>query len=166
MKRLVVIRHAKSSWADNSLRDIDRPLNSRGQKDAPKIGTYLNDNGYHFERMISSPAIRAISTCTAIAAKTGFPIREIVQEISLYHADPNTMLEIVNQQGNSINNLALFGHNPGITHFVNKLTKQSIDNIPTCGVAVIDFNTEKWTSARFETGSLSHYTYPKSIGGA
>ena len=90
MLQLTLIRHAKSSWKDTTLKDFERPLNKRGRHNAPLMGRVIQDSGLSFDRMVSSPAERAITTARLIAAQLGYPEQQIQtldeQELTWPHA--------------------------------------------------------------------------------
>ncbi|HNU42759.1 MAG TPA: histidine phosphatase family protein, partial [Cyclobacteriaceae bacterium] len=138
MKKLYLIRHAKSSWDHPDLRDFDRPLNKRGQKDAPRMGKRLKEKRITPDVMLSSPAERALATCQAIARVLGFDNAKIKTNQKLYHASEDGILDVIRNLKDSPRDseevVLLFGHNPGLTEFANVLLNQTIDNIPTCGV--------------------------------
>jgi len=163
MKTLYVIRHAKSSWDDPELTDFERPLNERGKKDAPRMGKRLKEKDIHPQLLLSSPAKRAFSTSKRIADAIGYSRENIKTEKELYHADAETILSILRKLGDNISTLMIFGHNPGLTDFVNQLGKNtSIENIPTCGVVAFSLRIEHWRDLGFNSGELIFFDYPKS----
>ena len=115
MKTLVLVRHAKSSWSDPSLDDFDRPLNKRGERNAPEMGRRLGESGLQPDIFVSSPANRARSTAEIIAKELDYPADNIIYHGDLYHASPGDLLEAVRSLGDNIETAFLFGHNPGIT---------------------------------------------------
>ncbi len=120
MKTLILVRHAKSSWAYPHLSDFDRPLNGRGKRDAPRMGRYLAERGIHADLIVSSPANRAITTARTIQEYQVSPKPRIVEERSLYHASAATILRVVQAQPDDVNSLMIFGHNPGFTDCANQ----------------------------------------------
>lgn len=162
MKMLYAIRHAKSSWDDLSLDDLDRPLNERGERDAPRMGKRLKERHVVPDLMITSPAKRALSTCKKIAKILDYPKEAIKVEPKLYHASEDQFLQIVHSINNKQDTVLLFGHNPGLTDFVNKLTEGSIQNIPTCGVAACSFKTESWNEVGWKKATLEFFDFPKN----
>ena len=95
MKTLILIRHAKSSWNNPGVPDRLRPLNKRGKRDAPVMGERLAERGIEVDRVISSPATRALATAEAITGEIGFPWDEVIVDERLYHADKLEMLEVI-----------------------------------------------------------------------
>ena len=155
MKLLTLIRHAKSDW-ENDLSDFDRPLNSKGETDAPKMGEYLNKNIPKPDLIISSPALRAATTAKLIAEKVNYPVDNIKFVNELYLCSVSEYIEVLILQNVKIRHIFLVSHNPGITGFVNLLTNGNIENIPTCGVAHIELDLHKWDDVEPETGILEH----------
>ena len=161
MKTLYLVRHAKSSWDEPGLGDLERPLNKRGKSDAPKMGKLLNERGEIPEMMISSPAKRAFSTAKRIAEEVDYPSKKIEKDEALYMADTDDFLSVIQSAPDSVNKLMLYGHNYGITYFANHISASDIDNIPTCGVVRIDFDAESWKEIDNKKGKLIFFEYPK-----
>lgn len=165
MKKLYLIRHAKSSWDNPDLSDFDRPLNHRGEKDAPRMGKRLKDRKVAPDVIITSPAKRAVDTCKAIAKELHFPKDKIRKEQKLYHANEDQLLSII-QHLPDLNDdeevVLLFGHNPGLTEFANILLNENLDNIRTCGIVAADLHLDKWKDAHFGCGKMVFYDFPKN----
>ncbi|UII32725.1 histidine phosphatase family protein [Fulvivirga ulvae] len=161
MKTLYIVRHAKSSWDYPNLSDQDRPLNKRGERDAPKMGERLNNRGIFPDLMLSSPANRALTTCKTIARELDYPLDGIEINDHLYHASEDSLLDIVNSTDDTWLSLMIFGHNPGFTDFANSLTDEYLDNIPTCGVFACTFEVDSWQDVDFGNGRLLFFDYPK-----
>jgi phosphohistidine phosphatase len=161
MKTLVIVRHGKSSWDDPSLSDHQRPLAKRGLKDAPKMGARLADWGPPIDRVISSSAVRALTTAELVLQEMGLPWDEIQVEDALYHATEYEMLELIHDQEDYLDGLMLFGHNPGMTCLVNDLSDLDLDNLPTCGFVILQFNVESWSEIGDVLASSASYDYPK-----
>ena len=158
---LTLVRHAKSSWNNADLSDFDRPLNSRGLKTAPKMGKRLVDNGYEVDAIISSPAMRAITTAEIIAKEIGFSEQKIQQNQEIYDASINTLIGLVTSLESSSKRVMLVGHNPGFTILCNYLSNARIDNMPTCAIAQIQFDVGSWESITEHSGELIDFNYPK-----
>lgn len=161
MKKLFIIRHAKSSWDFPDLDDFDRPLNNRGKKNAPEMGKRLNKKGVKIDLIIASPAKRAFITAKKIAAEISFPIEKIVKEPLFYHGSLSNMLGVIQHVDNDSKSLMIFGHNPGLTELSNLLSNSDIYNIPTCGITEIDFDVSSWGEIEKYTGELVSFDYPK-----
>jgi phosphohistidine phosphatase len=163
-KTLYLVRHAKSSWQDASLDDRDRPLNNRGRRAAPDMGRRLVEQGHQPDLIIASPARRARSTASIIAAETGYPETAIRLEEALYFEGVVRMCEVLEALPDHYENVMLVGHNPAITSLLNAISDTSIANMPTCAIAIIRYDMETWTDLRSEDGQLVGYDYPKGPG--
>ena len=163
MKTLYVIRHAKSSWAHPEQADMDRGLNERGKRDAPRMGRKLKEKDVRPHLMLSSPARRAFSTAKRIAVVLDYPKEKIKTDRLLYHADEETILSVVQTISDKCDDVVIFGHNPGLTEFVNSIADKEvyIDNIPTCGIAAFKLPIESWKAATWRCASLLFFEYPK-----
>ncbi len=161
MKRLYLIRHAKSSWDDPRLPDFDRPLNDRGKRDAPRMGRRLAEGGHRPDLLLSSPAKRALGTAKRVARELGLRKGDISRNIRLYHADESQLLQVVRAQPDQATSLMLFGHNPGLTEFATLLCRYPFGNVPTCGVVCIDFAVDRWQQVSYNQGELKFFDYPK-----
>jgi phosphohistidine phosphatase len=161
VKTLIIVRHAKSSWDNLDLKDIERPLNDRGEKDAPRMAKRLKEREITPDLLLSSPAVRAIETCRHIAKVLEYPLGKVKTEPRLYHADEDTLLLIVKELKDHDTCVMLFGHNPGLTIFTNLLLKEDIDTIPTCGIVSASLNVSSWSAVKFGCGRLDFYDYPK-----
>ena len=161
MRRLYLIRHAKSSWKDMSLRDFDRPLNKRGLRDAPLMAQWLFNNIDGLDVIISSPAVRAKST--ALEFSTLFCV-DIDFHDSMYHAGESEIYSSIYSANDEFRNIALFGHNPGFTFFANEFTgSEYIDNVPTCGIVSIESSAQTWSDFSASNSSLKFFMYPKKL---
>lgn len=158
---LTLVRHAKSSWKNDDLKDFERPLNSRGLKNAPEMGKRLLEKGYAVDRITSSPAARAIATAEIIASELGFNIKKIEKNAQIYEASLATLIDLVSCLDNNCHRVMLVGHNPGFTVLCNYLSNANIDNMPTCSVAQIQFDTDGWESITDHSGKLLEFDYPK-----
>jgi len=166
MKKLYLVRHAKSSWDNVEMDDFDRPLNDRGEKDAPHMAKLLKHRDVVPDRMITSPANRAFSTCRAFAKVFDFDKKKIITDQKLYHASPDTILMVLKslpEHKDKEDVVLLFGHNPGITEFANELMDVAIDNIPTCGIVEATLDIEKWKDISFGYAKMDSFDYPKKI---
>ena len=161
MKILYIVRHAKSSWDDPLLDDFSRPLNDRGKRDAPKMAKRLKEKKVVLDLMLTSPARRALGTCKRMAEVLNYQEDKIKTERGLYHADMDQLLEVVRSIKDKHNRVMIFGHNPGLTGFVNEIGKQNFDNLPTCAVAAFELEIDSWQEIAFGKGRLKFYDYPK-----
>jgi phosphohistidine phosphatase len=161
MKRITLLRHAKSSWQDSSLADRDRPLNKRGQRDAPDMGQRLKARGARPSLILTSPADRAKKTARSVARELDYPQEFIQKEDDLYLASPETLIAVVSRQENGFNDIMLVAHNPGITDLANRLGDMRIRNVPTCGVVAVDVDITEWTELAAYRGTTVFFDYPK-----
>lgn len=164
MKILYLIRHAKSSWDNPDLPDIDRPLNPRGQMDAPRMGKRLKERAVFPDFMISSPAVRALETCKAIARILKFPEKNIKADKRLYHASTDQLLAVIRETKDLRDHeevLMIFGHNPGLTDFVSEFLSQNM-KLSTCAVVAIRLQVNSWKEVSPGKGKLLFYDFPKS----
>ena len=166
MKKLFLIRHAKSSWEDTSLADFDRPLNKRGKKDAPFMGSILYKQGVKPDLILSSPAKRAYSTAKKIAKELNYSVEKIEKSKKIYLSSPAALLDIITKQKEYIQTLLLFGHNPELTELVAQLCNEHIDNVPTCGIVCISFDVEQWNLINKSNSKFEYFDYPKNYGQA
>lgn len=161
MKRLYLVRHAKSSWSNPELRDFDRPLNKRGNRDAPFMGSLIKEKGIRPDLLISSPSKRALATAEYFADELDYRKNDIVKEDDLYEAGVRDILRIVSLQEEKFDSIMLFGHNPGITDFCNMISDKQIDNIPTSAVVSLILNPGQWNKINEGTCKLEFFEYPK-----
>lgn len=162
-KTLILIRHAKSSWDDESLPDFDRPLNERGKKDAPKMAKRLREKKITIDAFISSPAKRARKTAELFMKEFGRKEKEIVLISALYDASPEAFCETIQSIDDAIKCIAIFSHNPGITYFANSLAANiQIDNMPTCSFFAIQSKSESWNDFKDTKKEFLFFDYPRN----
>jgi phosphohistidine phosphatase len=164
MKTLIVVRHAKSSWDDPELSDFNRPLNERGEKDAPRMAKRFKEKDITVNGMVSSPAVRALTTCRVFANVLGFPEKQIQTVKDIYHAGDEMILNVVRGlKDHPVENevVMIFGHNPGLTEFVNNLVDEDIDNVPTTGVVCCRLKINLWKEAKWGCGEMVFFDFPK-----
>ena len=159
-KTLLLLRHAKSSWEENELDDINRPLNRRGVRDASEMGSRLLRRSLIPELIVSSPALRALATARAILTEVRCA-NPVVTEPELYGAAPQDVLDIVAGFDDGLQTAMVVGHNPTITQLANRLSDTPIENVPTCGVLVAEATS--W--AAVGTARLRDFDYPKKASG-
>lgn len=162
MKTLLILRHAKSSWDDASLKDHDRPLNPRGVHDAPRMGRLIVSEDIVPQRIISSTAVRAYSTAE-LAAGVMHDDPEIETTRDLYLASPHTYLDVLADLGGEADPVMVVGHNPGITALVTLLTGE-LREMPTAALALVELEIEEWDDLhRAERASLVGFWRPKEL---
>jgi phosphohistidine phosphatase len=161
MKTLILARHAKSSWKHPELPDLLRPLNRRGEQDAPMMGERLAKRAVEPDLIVSSPATRALATAEAIAREIGYPEEDILADERLYGASSFDLIEIIQELDVHLDHVMLFGHNPGLTDLANDLGCD-IDNIPTCGVVELQFDIGSWALVGDIDPTCVDFDYPKN----
>lgn len=162
MKTLLLIRHAKSDWEDPSLQDFDRPLNERGKRDAPAMAQRLLDKDIAIDAFISSPAKRAKKTAGIFANAYGIDKEAILFFDELYLAPPSVFYNVISRTDNTLNHIAVFAHNPGISDFANELTNARVDDLPTCGIFAVSAETDDWATFSTATKNFLFCDFPKS----
>ena len=161
MKILTIVRHAKSSWSDSGLSDDKRPLNRRGERDAPEMGRRIQEHGIRPSLIISSPATRAWKTAKVIAHAINYPREFLQKEERLYLASLDEILDVVVAQDNGFNNLMVVGHNPGLTDFANFLVPGLTGNLPTAGVVSVQVDQDDWSLYERPATELLVHDWPK-----
>ncbi|HXG68351.1 MAG TPA: histidine phosphatase family protein [Blastocatellia bacterium] len=161
MKTLLLLRHAKSSWDDSSLRDFDRPLAPRGERDAPRMGKALKKRGPLPDVVISSPAQRARQTVEAFVAAAKLEASPQFDE-RIYEASSAELMKLVRGLPDSASCILLVGHNPGFEDLVSRLTGKS-QRMPTAALACIEFKVEKWEDVEDGEGKLAWLLTPKEL---
>jgi phosphohistidine phosphatase len=163
MKSLYLIRHAKSSWEDVRVKDFDRPLNERGHQDAPSMAAFLKSHHIQPDIFISSPALRAKTTCEYFSSVFGYPNENILFEDNLYEAMPNTLYAIIHSIDNQHNTVFMFGHNPSISMFMDYFLQDYIPEVPTCGILKFELSSEKWADFLPQHAIFKAMWEPKKI---
>ncbi|MFO1483375.1 MAG: histidine phosphatase family protein [Verrucomicrobiaceae bacterium] len=174
MKYLTIMRHAKSSWAESGLPDHDRPLNERGKKAAPAVASFLNrtyfgGNGTPAllprpDRLVSSTALRALNTAQFMRETLSLPVDLLLLESRLYLAEAGKILEVMRGFDEAWHHVMMFGHNPGMHDFADKiLARANIPKMPTGTAVIMAFPHEFWGLADWREAQLIGYITPKSI---
>lgn len=159
-KNLYILRHAQSDEKMSDQQDFDRTLNSTGLQNATKMGINFHQKEVQFDIIISSPAIRALSTASLIAEQVKYDPSRIHQNSEIYEASIRTLLRVVNQLKEEWKSVLLVGHNPSTTYLAEYITKSEIGNMTTCGVAQLSFNKMSWEEISEGNGELVGYEYP------
>ena len=161
MKRLILIRHSKSSWKDHSLTDFNRPLNKRGKSDGPLMANYLKSKINKIDYLHSSSSIRTFETSKYFIEKIQYG--KVEYDESLYHSSASSILHLISNYSENYQSAMIIAHNPGLTNLINKLTNISLDNLPTTGLAKIDFNCNFWGDISFNNSRLVDLRFPKQL---
>ncbi len=162
MKTLILVRHAKSSWDNMGMDDIDRPLNERGKEDAPVMAKRLKDKKIDIDIFISSEAKRAHKTCKYFAKEYDLDKKDIVLVDKLYGASVIAFLEVISKLNDKHKCAIIFSHNPGITEFANTLTTVHVDNMPTCSMFAVQANISRWLEFPKSEKNFLFFDYPKN----
>ena len=164
MKTFTLVRHAKSDWGHEGLLDIDRPLNQRGYTDAYVMSHWFANTKIKNHLLVSSPAVRAISTAFIFARALNIAENTVLITPSIYESSVTILKTVISQFPETANSVVLFGHNPDITNLCNELTNDLFfDNIPTCGIIQILFDVGSWQDVPKATGKLAFHKFPKLI---
>jgi phosphohistidine phosphatase len=161
MKTIYLMRHAKSSWKDHTLADVDRPLNKRGKHDTPLMGKLMHQKGFFPQEIISSPAERALSTANLFCNEIEFPHKKLKINHNLYAASSSEMLTVIKSLSENIESVLLIGHNPGLTDLVNYLSESQVENVPTCGIVELFSKKKSWQEIEFGSCRMGFFEYPK-----
>jgi len=162
MKKLIIIRHCKSSWSDLSLNDFDRPLNNRGVQDGNLMSKELSKKIDNVDLLISSSSKR--TRLTADFFIESIKINKISFIDDLYHSSSENIINKLKKISNTHESIMLIGHNPGLTDLVNKLTSINLYNLPTCGVAIVNLNIKNWDLIKnFSENDLEWMKFPKQL---
>lgn len=162
MKTLLLLRHAKSSWDDQGLRDFDRPLSARGERDAPRIGKALRKRAVKPDLIVSSPAARAKATIEAMTKAAKLDDEPRFDE-TIYGASTPELLRMIRRLPDENSCVLLVGHNPGFEDLVDRLTGTS-ERMPTAALACIQFQIDHWDDVDVGKGNLAWLITPKQLG--
>lgn len=162
MKTLILMRHAKSSWKDNSLPDHQRPLNRRGKRDALRMGKFLKKQGHKLDMILCSTATRAMSTVKRFLQEYDFG-GEVFYFDDLYGADIEVYIAILNRLDNNVDSAMIVGHNPEMDYFLEVVCDE-YEHMPTASIAVIQVSIENWADLKeISHGELINLWKPREI---
>jgi phosphohistidine phosphatase len=173
MLRLMLLRHAKSSWPSSGMQDAARPLSERGEAAARLMGAYMAHHSLIPDRILCSPARRTRETLAGIA--TRWPANmDVVFDRRLYEATPQSILSVIRVQDEAARTLLVIGHNPGLQETAElliaagdvEMRERLREKFPTAALAVIDFAIDKWRSIHERSGRLDRYIIPRSVAAA
>ncbi len=162
-RTITLIRHAKSSWGDPSLSDFDRGLNKRGITDAPKVGATLKEKGLNFDRILCSDANRARQTLSLLQQAAGFDEDIVEYRHDLYCASAEHLLACITELDDTISNVALVGHNPGMEDLANYLAKMRVGAMPTCCVIQLMIECGAWPGIEKSMAEVSILLRPREL---
>ena len=171
MKKLMLLRHAKSGWDDPVSRDFDRPLNAKGKRAAQRVGEYLRTHHVYFDHIVASPAIRVVETIEYLAEGAG-ELPAPAWDKRIYLASAVSLLDVVHEADDRHDFLLLVGHNPGLEDLVLMMVPdkpgddardQVEEKFPTASIAEISFDVDHWEDVRPNTGQLSLFVRPRDL---
>jgi len=170
VKRLTVLRHAKSSWGDTKLDDFDRPLNDRGRQAARRMGREIKRRTMRFDLVLASTAARVRETLDCVQEKYDFdaPIRF---EPLIYMAAADTLLSIVRDIPDEVSSAMLVGHNPGLEQLLLELTRDDKEGLragvrekyPTGALAAVELPAKKWADVEENSGEVKNLILPREL---
>ena len=158
MKTLILVRHAKNNWPENT-DDFDRPLAESGLHDAVKMSNFLKNQNIAIDKMVSSPALRALNTCEIF--HNIYPV-DMETNRKLYNANENNFESVIYDLTDEVKSVAMFSHNNGISNFANMMSGD-IFAFPTCGVAGFQVDCESWADFEGARKKLLFFYEPKKI---
>lgn len=171
MKRLTLLRHAKSDWDDPVERDFDRPLNRRGEKAALLVGQFARNRKMKFDRLVASPATRVVQTLDTFLDGYGNPL-EPHWDRRIYLASVATLMDVIRDLPDTANNVIMAGHNPGLEELILELVpddgasplREDVEvKFPTASLAVMDLAIDHWAEVRQDTATLVSFTRPRDL---
>jgi phosphohistidine phosphatase len=170
MRRLSLLRHAKSSWGDPSLDDFYRPLNDRGRRSAKAMGEYLARHGARFDLILASPAERVVQTLKGLN-KGGWGGGTVQFEQRIYDASPSDLLDLIRSVPDKVQSLLLVGHNPGIGMLAGRLAREDAEGLrasavakyPTGSLSQLELDVDNWNEVTSDCGVLTAFVQPRSL---
>lgn len=170
MRRLILLRHAKSSWSDPELDDHDRPLNARGRRAAPMMGGWMREQGLAPDHVTMSDSARTQETWALASAAFDAPPEPVVTPL-LYHADPATMLDALRAAPAGARTVLMIGHQPGVSGFARKLCggeapaqcARAFQHYPTAAAAVFEFDAAAWSDVDWGAARFTAFACPREL---
>lgn len=164
MKTLYLVRHAKSSRDDFTVPDRQRPLETRGERDAAKMGRRLLQRHGKPDLIVSSPALRALATAKLMAEGLDYKLKHLVIDERLYAAAMETLIAVIEEIDDKLESVMLVGHNPGFTDLAHHFSSD-ISHMPTCAVAVLAFDVKTWSAVGRVKPARVDFDAPKQSAG-
>jgi phosphohistidine phosphatase len=158
MKRLITVRHGKSSWA-HDVRDHDRPLNQRGIDDGHLIGKAFKKTSYRPDLIWSSTAARALQTATLVCEYIDYELEKLKLKRALYTFSDRDQLGVVRSCDDEVETLMIFSHNDGLTELANAHGSERFNNVPTTGLVIMEFDVDRWQN--IDKGETVTHIFPK-----
>lgn len=159
-KKLMLIRHGQANSGKYENSDFDRTLSPTGIEEAQELAFRLKNKLLIPTHLLSSTAVRALSTATIFAGIWGMEFEDIQMNDTIYDSSVHTYLQAINGLDDNMDFVALFGHNPEISEFAEYLTYADFSQMPTCGVVIIDFAFDSWDMVKVDSGIISLFDYP------
>jgi|TARA_X000000950_G_scaffold136444_1_gene169639 phosphohistidine phosphatase len=159
MKKVILLRHAKSSWDDFMLKDFERPLSTRGIQDAELMGNYFKSKKITLDTVLLSPSQRTQETFQHFFS-SGSIQKKLIE--SFYHADIDSIINELNVLDENVKNVMIIGHNPSMHELCEYLTGTFIEKYPTCGLAIMNFS-DKWAELGSRCTDLEHFKKPSEL---
>lgn len=164
MKTLTLVRHAKSSWDGEGVPDFYRPLKPTGIEDAVRVSRFVKNKQELFpDWIVTSPAVRALSTAIVFAREMGVGDSQIKLESGIYESSKEQIAEVIKRTDDSVNSLMVFGHDYSLTDFANFICAENLDKNPTAGVISVRLNINSWKEVDYGTGQITFFITPKKL---
>jgi len=160
MKKLYLIRHAKSDWSVASQNDFERGLNTRGEKAIVTMANVLHERGIIPDLILSSSATRAQLTAQGLVTHIAYT-EKIKYLDALYFADPLEIIDMIKEINDKYETVFIVGHNPETTELTDLMVDDYIDNVPTLGIVALNVPIKHWKKFKPEKAKLDFYIYPK-----
>ena len=161
MKYLTLVRHAKSSWKDTTINDLQRPIKKSGKKNASIIAADFNKQKLKVDFIITSPALRTFDTALIYAAQLKYSKEKIAINKDIYETGYRELLTVLTTQDNLLNHIMLVGHDPSLCDLFNFLTTKTLEKIPTSCCTTLKFSIKKWKELEKTKGEISYFNFPK-----
>lgn len=163
-KTILIMRHAKSSWDDPSLKDFDRPLNKRGRKDAPRMGRYLLSMGLVPDLIVSSSAVRAKRTVELLSDAAGIRLDQIQWDRTLYDNGAEAYINAVQRSPSDFETVMVAGHNPTVEKVIKRLSSEKIERrVTTANIACFKSSADQWVDISEKNTIFKWLVGPKDI---
>jgi phosphohistidine phosphatase len=165
MKELIIMRHAKSDWDNESLSDFERPLNERGNISAPLVAQELLERNFSPDKIFSSSATRAKETAKLVAKVFNIPAKSIEFDMRFYSGFKNDYFLYIQHLSNDINKAMIIGHNPNIENIIAILAKnkEKVTAMSTASAAYFQFDVNNWNEVMPNSGLLQFIIHPKEL---
>ncbi|WP_108811279.1 histidine phosphatase family protein [Sphingorhabdus sp. Alg231-15] len=171
MKRLTLLRHAKSSWDDPVARDFDRPLNDKGKRAAAIIGKFIKRNAMSFDQILASPAVRVIETLEHVEPASGLSF-EPKWDRKIYLASSVTLMDVLRSANADAEHVLMVGHNPGLEDLIFDLVPDDGSSeargavevkYPTAALAELSLDIGNWSDIADSCATLNRFTRPRDL---